>query len=123
MEFDFHSYNKRLQQISVPVGALKQPWWPRWLAYAETAVDQRGGTPDAANHLQEWAERHGAFDEVIYQDHWIPTAPWCMQAPWKHWGDEMREDIYVRLSPLCCLMLMCPAGFHGFWKGAGKCCE
>ncbi|KAF7426628.1 hypothetical protein PC9H_008997 [Pleurotus ostreatus] len=98
MEFDFHSYNKRLQQISVPVGALKQPWWPRWLAYAETAVDQRGGTPDAANHLQEWAERHGAFDEVIYQDHWIPTAPWCMQAPWKHWGDEMREDIYAFMA-------------------------
>ncbi|KAF4604739.1 hypothetical protein EYR40_003517 [Pleurotus pulmonarius] len=98
MEFDFHAYNRRLQQISVPVGVLEQPWWPRWLAYAETAVNQRGGTPDAANHLQEWVERHGAFDEVIYQDHWIPTAPWCKQEPWKHWGDEMREDIYAFMA-------------------------
>lgn len=96
MEFDFHAYDRKFQQISVPVGVLERPWWPRWLAYAEAAVNQRGGTPDAANHLREWVEKHGAFDEVIYQDHWIPTAPWYKHDPWKHWGDEMREDIYVR---------------------------
>ncbi|KAG9222320.1 hypothetical protein CCMSSC00406_0002655 [Pleurotus cornucopiae] len=98
MEFDFHAYDRKFQQIVAPIETVDRPWWPRWLAFAEMAVNQRGGTPDAANHLERWVRTHGAFEEVTYQDHWIPTAPWSRSEPWKHWGDEMREDIYAFMA-------------------------
>ncbi|KAJ8520636.1 hypothetical protein ONZ45_g2562 [Pleurotus djamor] len=97
MEFDFHVYDHNYHRVEAPVHVVDKPWWPRWLAFAEMTINQRGGSPDAAYHLHRWVATHGAFEDVVYQDHWIPTSPWSKCQPWKHWGEEMQADILAFL--------------------------
>ncbi|KAK0501608.1 S-adenosyl-L-methionine-dependent methyltransferase [Armillaria luteobubalina] len=70
-EWDFHCYNEDFQRIELDdVTAGEKPWWPRWLAYLETA------TVDAAAHIHDWVSRHPRFEDVIYNEYFIPTTPW-----------------------------------------------
>ncbi|KAI0068004.1 hypothetical protein BV25DRAFT_1875105 [Artomyces pyxidatus] len=74
-EFDFRVYDKDHRPIFAPTGVLQPPWFALWMNFLNMAVRQRGGSPDAANMLHHWISRHAAFEEVVYREYFIPTAP------------------------------------------------
>jgi hypothetical protein len=103
MEWDFHAYDANHSQIKVGTHQLGAPWWPRWLAFAQLAVLNRGGSPDAASHIWEWASNHPAFEDVVCQDFWVPTTNWMRgNATQMRIGATMRDDILVRAFPSHC---------------------
>ena len=53
------------------------------------AVRQRGGTPDAANMLYSWTLQHQAFEDVVYEEYFIPTGPFMS-----------RQDPNYRMRPI-----------------------
>jgi hypothetical protein len=67
---------------------------------AHRAVQQRGGEPDAANHLYRWVNEHPAFEEAVYREWWFQVSPWRTghdrESLWmnRH-GASMRDDIMV----------------------------
>jgi len=75
LEFDFRVYDPDFKPFSLPTGIMEPPWFPRWMSFCNMAVRQRGGSPDAANMLYSWTLQHPDFDDVVYQDYFIPTAP------------------------------------------------
>ncbi|KAL0951792.1 hypothetical protein HGRIS_008460 [Hohenbuehelia grisea] len=107
MEFDFHTYDGNFRRIELPTTVIDPPWWPRWLAFAEMSVHQRGGSADAATHLHRWVSEHPGLEDVVYQDFWVPTSPWTQQQPYRSWGNQMRDDILAFLLSGRPLMLGC----------------
>lgn len=100
LEFDFRVYDADYKGFSLPVGTMEPPWFPRWMALANMAVRQRGGTPDAANMLYAWTLQHQAFEDVVYEEYFVPSAPFMSpQEPdydFKRTISEvMRDDILV----------------------------
>lgn len=73
MEFDFRVYGLDKKPM---LGHDAPSWWARWMNQCHIAVLQRGGEPDAANHLHRWISEHGAFEDVVYREFWLPTSPW-----------------------------------------------
>lgn len=101
MEFDFRVYDGSRKPFSFPTGAMEPPWFPRWMSFCNMAVRQRGGTPDAANMLYSWTLRHPAFEDVVYEEHFVPTAPFMSsEEPNYHFmrtiTETFRDDILVR---------------------------
>lgn len=100
MEFDFRIYDPDYKAFSLPAGTMGPPWMARWMSLANMAVRQRGGSPDAANMLYSWTLQHQAFEDVVYEEHFVATAPFMSrQEPDYHLkrtvSEYMRDDILV----------------------------
>ncbi len=100
IEFDFRVYNPDFQPFSLPTDIMEPPWFPRWMSFLNMAVRQRGGSPDAANMLYSWTLEHPAFDDVDYQDYFVPTAPFMRRSEpnydfLRSISETFREDIQV----------------------------
>jgi len=98
LEFDFRVYDGDHKPYSLPTGIMEPPWFPRWMSFCNMAVRQRGGSPDAANMLYSWTLQHPAFEDVVYQEYFIPTAPFMSpEVPdynfIKSIAETFREDI------------------------------
>lgn len=65
------------------------------MEFANTAVRQRGGDVDAANHLYQWISSHPAFEDAVYREFWIPCSPWMQDEEERRIGSTMRDDILV----------------------------
>jgi len=81
---------------------MEVPWLHRWMSLANMAVRQRGGTPDAANMLYSWTLQHQAFEDVVYEEYFIGSAPFMSrQEPDYHFkrsiSERMRDDIQAFL--------------------------
>ncbi|KAI0756516.1 hypothetical protein C8Q80DRAFT_1129062 [Daedaleopsis nitida] len=103
VEFDFRVYDVRKRPI-MP-GRLEEdtPWIARWMNLANVAVEQRGGEPDAANHLHAWMEAHPLLEDVVYREFWFQTSPWKPghdheSARANRLGAMMRDDILAFLK-------------------------
>ncbi|TFK77503.1 S-adenosyl-L-methionine-dependent methyltransferase [Pluteus cervinus] len=99
LEFDFHMYDANKNRVEVGTHQVGPPWWSRWLAFAKLAVINSGGSPDAATHLHSWIREHPAFEDVVYQDYWVPTSPWINGSDaQKRVAACMRDDIIAFLK-------------------------
>lgn len=102
MEFDFRVYGYDRKPIEVDTTTMEAPWFPRWMRFLRMAVQQLGGDVDAANHLDRWIGTHGAFEDTVYREFFIQTAPWtCGNSDRRaeakrEQGVYMRADIKVR---------------------------
>ncbi|KAK0239211.1 S-adenosyl-L-methionine-dependent methyltransferase [Armillaria nabsnona] len=99
-EWDFHCYNEDFQRIELDdVAPTEKPWWPRWLAYLEMAARSRGGDVNAATHIYDWVSRHPRFEDVIYNEYFIPATPWVTDSTLDlHIGVAMRENVQIFLK-------------------------
>ena len=106
VEFDFRVYDINKQPIMPSRLEEETDWIARWMNLVNVAVEQRGGEPDAANHLHHWLLSHPDLEDVVYNEYWFPTCPWHKgndHHAMRHnrTGAMMRDDILVRLrSPL-----------------------
>ncbi|KAJ3845565.1 hypothetical protein EV361DRAFT_875558 [Lentinula raphanica] len=99
MEFDFSIYDEHHCRIEVDTSKIGEPWLPRWMAFANFAVRNRGGDADAATYLESWVSNHPAFENVNYQDHWIPTCDWITESDFlMRIGASLRDDILAFLK-------------------------
>ncbi|KAG5639552.1 hypothetical protein H0H81_012223 [Sphagnurus paluster] len=92
-EWDFACYDLNRQRVRVGTHELKAPWWSRWLAFAEIAIRNSGGSADAATHIRSWVTEHPAFEDPVYEEHWLPTSAWPRDPFWKRIGAIMVDDI------------------------------
>ncbi|KAI0308063.1 S-adenosyl-L-methionine-dependent methyltransferase [Multifurca ochricompacta] len=102
LEFDFRVYDGDCRPFSLRTGIMESPWFPRWMSFLNMAVRQRGGSPDAASMLYNWTLQHPAFEDVVYEEYFIPTAPFMShQDPNFHFNRAIsltfREDILAFL--------------------------
>lgn len=99
LEWDFHAYDVNHKRIDLGTHQLGPPWWPRWLAFAEIAVRNSGGSVEAAENLRSWVSNHPAFEAAAYQDYWIPASHWTVGNESQiRIGATMRDDILVGLN-------------------------
>lgn len=100
LEFDFRVYDASFKPFSSPTNTMEAPWFPRWMSLLNMAVRQRGGTPDAANMLHSWTLQHQAFEDVVYEDYYIPTGPFMSRQDPNYRlrpiSENLRDDILVR---------------------------
>lgn len=99
-EFDFRVYDADHKPISSPIGTMEPPWWAQWISLTNMAIRQRGGTPDAANMLYSWTLQHQAFEDIVYEEYFLPTAPFMSpQEPDYHTkrivSEGVRDDALV----------------------------
>lgn len=101
VEFDFRVYDVDKQPILPSRLDEETPWLARWMNMVNIAVQQRGGEPDAANHLERWTMVHPMLEDVVYREIWFQTGPWQegddpQTAHANRIGAMMRDDILVR---------------------------
>jgi hypothetical protein len=109
-EFDFRVYDADYKAFCFPTGTMGPPWFPRWMSLANMAVRQRGGTPDAANMLHNWTQQHPAFEDVVYDEYFLPTAPFMScQEPNYHFKRTMSEILRDDI-------LVCDCGYQRFYR-------
>ncbi|KAI0715061.1 hypothetical protein C8Q76DRAFT_729407 [Earliella scabrosa] len=102
-EFDFRVYDVNKQPIMPSRLEEDTPWIARWMNLVNVAVEQRGGEPDAANHLNHWASTHPDLEDTVYHEYWFPTGPWKrgddeQSARDNRTGAMMRDDILAFLK-------------------------
>ncbi|KAJ7150329.1 hypothetical protein C8R46DRAFT_1124641 [Mycena filopes] len=98
MEFDFFVYEHmpdgNHRRLDLDTTVVEQPWLARWMSYAHVAVRNAGGDPDAATHLHRWLTSHPAFENVVYEDYWVPVSPHPgFDEFQQRIGAQMRDDI------------------------------
>ncbi|KAJ7292900.1 hypothetical protein C8J57DRAFT_1267514 [Mycena rebaudengoi] len=103
MEFDFHVYQHMDDgnhlRLDLETSKMEEPWLARWMVFVSVAARNAGGHPDAANHLQSWITSHPAFEDVVYQDYWIPVSPHpSFNQFQRRIGAQMRDDILAFLK-------------------------
>ncbi|KAH9920205.1 uncharacterized protein BXZ73DRAFT_91944 [Epithele typhae] len=104
IEFDFRVYDSKHRPILPAHGGPKEPAaLARWMNLVNVAVEQRGGEPDAANHLQRWITAHPSLEDVVYREFWFPTCPWARGTTpealrHNRTGAMMRDDILAFLK-------------------------
>ncbi|KAH9081815.1 hypothetical protein EDB83DRAFT_2310143 [Lactarius deliciosus] len=81
-----------------PQESWSRQWFPRWMSFCNMAVRQRGGSPNAGSMVYNRTLQHPAFDDVVYQDYFIPTAPFMPSDDPKYdvirsIAETLREDI------------------------------
>ncbi|KAF7337605.1 hypothetical protein MSAN_02233800 [Mycena sanguinolenta] len=101
MEFDFHVWDHmpdgNHRRCDLETSVIAEPWVARWMIFANVAARMAGGDPDAATHLHGWISSHPAFEDVVYQDYWVPVSPHPSFNDFqKRIGTQMRDDILVR---------------------------
>ena len=102
-EFDFRVYDANKEPIMPSRLEEETPCIARWMNLVNVAVEQRGGEPDAANHLHRWTAEHPGLEDVVCREFWFQTCPWKtgsdpQSARDNRIGELMREDILVRLA-------------------------
>lgn len=104
-EFDFCIYGPDKKPVDPRMSSVEPPYLPRWFAFLSMAIQQRGGSVHAANHLHEWVSENPAFGDVVARELFLPTHPFFR--PTDHnWrvknriGEFMREDVMVCCSKL-----------------------
>ncbi|KAH9982736.1 S-adenosyl-L-methionine-dependent methyltransferase [Lactifluus volemus] len=85
-EFDFRVYGSDRKPLPLTIGAM----------------EPRGGSPDAANMLYSWTLQHPAFQDVVYDEYFLPTAPFMSgQGPnddfLRSTSEILRDDILAFL--------------------------
>ncbi|KAJ3936395.1 MAG: hypothetical protein NXY57DRAFT_957277 [Lentinula lateritia] len=99
MEFDFHVYDENHQVIELETSKIAEPWWPRWLTFANLAARDRGGNVDAATYIHSWVANHHAFENVTYEEYWVPTCGWRTDSEFMmRIGVTLRDDILAFLK-------------------------
>ncbi|KAJ6520254.1 hypothetical protein C8R45DRAFT_954465 [Mycena sanguinolenta] len=98
MEFDFHVWDHmpdgNHRRCDLEPSSIAEPWLARWMINANVAARNAGGDPDAATHLHGWINSHPAFEDVVYQDYWVPVSPHAsFNGFQKRIGAQMRDDI------------------------------
>jgi len=98
VDYDFKVYDGSGKPFSLPSGVLHPPYFAQWMSLLNMAVRQRGGSPDAAYMLHNWTLQHPAFEDVVYEDYFVPTAPFISPGePNYHVlrtiSEYLREDI------------------------------
>lgn len=101
VEFDFHMYDEHQQPILPNRLEEETPAIARWMNFVNVAIEQRGGEPDAANHLHQWMVAHPNLEEVVYREFWFQSCPWKRPnepnaSRGNRTGAMMRDDIIVR---------------------------
>ena len=76
IEFDFRVYDEHREPIMPTRPEADTPAVARWMNLVNVAVEQRGGDPDAANHLNRWVSAHPDLEDVVYGEFWFQTCPW-----------------------------------------------
>ncbi|KAI0673624.1 hypothetical protein C8Q78DRAFT_1018090 [Trametes maxima] len=103
IEFDFRVYDNQHEAIMPSRLEEETPWFARWMNVVNIAVEQRGGEPDAANHLHRWIKEHPEMEEIVYREFWFQTGPWKHgqgdRTARDNWmGSLMRDDILAFLK-------------------------
>ncbi|KAH6917073.1 S-adenosyl-L-methionine-dependent methyltransferase [Coprinopsis sp. MPI-PUGE-AT-0042] len=89
-ESDCIIYDVDHRPIPAPLDAAGPPWWPRWMTHLRAAIEQRGGSIEAARHLLRWVRDHGGFTNMSYQDVWLPA----VAGP----DDDYEDPIYSHMK-------------------------
>ncbi|KAI0323106.1 hypothetical protein OF83DRAFT_1048220 [Amylostereum chailletii] len=102
MEFDFRVYDHNHKPINPAPGSLSPPYFARWMSLLNLAIRQRGGSPDAATMLHPWVSQHHAFEDVVYREYYLPTAPFVSRRDpdyhcQKAISELVREDLFAFL--------------------------
>ena len=121
VEFDFRVYDSAKQPIMPSRLDEETDWIARWMNIANVAVEQRGGEPDAANHLHRWVQESPLLEEAVYHEFWFPTCPWLKgndpdTLRNNRAGAMMRDDILVRTRLSECSSPSNPAAPQAFLK-------
>lgn len=100
MEFGFKMFDGNREVINVSTSSMEGPWLPRWFSLIYMAAGRRGGTLDAADNLYNWVQSVPAFENVVYEQYWVPSSPWLEgdddeTKRLNELGTYMREDILV----------------------------
>ncbi|KAI0830806.1 hypothetical protein BC628DRAFT_1312421 [Trametes gibbosa] len=103
VEFDFRVYDVDKTPIMPSRLDEEIPWVARWMNLVNISVEQRGGEPDAANHLHHWVNDHPMLEESVYREVWFQTGPWkdgkdSQTARENRIGAMMRDDILAFLK-------------------------
>ncbi|RDB28437.1 Secondary metabolism regulator laeA [Hypsizygus marmoreus] len=99
IEWDFHVWDHNYKQVKLGTHEIGPPWWARWLAFAQIAVRNSGGSADAAEKLHSWISNHPAFEDVVSEDFWIPASHWARGDEFQmRLGATMRDDILAFLN-------------------------
>ncbi|KAI1794030.1 hypothetical protein LXA43DRAFT_999421 [Ganoderma leucocontextum] len=103
VEFDFRIYDEHHQPILPNRLEEETPAVARWMNFVNIAIEQRGGEPDAANHLHQWASAHTDLEEAVYREFWFQTCPWKRPnepnaSRDNRIGTMMRDDILAFLK-------------------------
>lgn len=101
VDYDFRVYDGSGKPFSLPTSVLHPPYFAQWMSLLHTAVRQRGGSPDAATMLHNWTLQHPAFEDVVHEHYFLPTAPFISpEQPNYHVmrtiAEYLREDMLVR---------------------------
>lgn len=114
-------YDENRRRIDLDTNTIAGPWWPRWLAFMERAVRQRGGDVEAATFMETWIRQNDAFEEVVAEDFFMPVSPWAKgddpdAVRSRDVGANMREDVVVGCGLvagiLCDANIFFHAGVH-----------
>lgn len=76
MEYGYQIYDQNKQLYNVSSTVMESPWLPRWILWASRAVSRRGGCLDAADRLHAWVTENPLFEDVVHEQHWVPSCPW-----------------------------------------------
>ncbi|KAH9858293.1 hypothetical protein C2E23DRAFT_803416 [Lenzites betulinus] len=103
VEFDFRVYDVNKTPIMPSRLEEETPWLARWMNLVNVAVEQRGGEPDAANHIYRWVKEHPMLEEPVHRNVWFQTGPWKegtdpRTARENRIGAMMRDDILAFLK-------------------------
>jgi len=102
-EFDFTLHDRNRRLIEIDTNTVEAPWWPRWMAFLNRAATQRGADLNSAGKMRQWIIDHGAFEDVVYREFWIPASPWPkgddpLTTWWRRIGELERADIICFLK-------------------------
>jgi len=102
VDYDFRVYDGSGKPFSLPASVLHPPYFAQWMSLFSTAVRQRGGSPDAAAMLHNWTLQHPAFEDVVHEHYFIPTAPFISPEQPNHHvmrtiAEYLREDMLAFL--------------------------
>jgi len=100
-EFSFAVFASDGRPIEVAPDVMEPPWMGRWMALLNTAFRRRGVNTDVSNHMVQWVEEHGAFENVVGREYIFPISPWAKGDDFesvkiRHLGELGREDVMVR---------------------------
>ena len=66
------------------------------MAFAEVAARISGGSVEAADNIYKRITEHGAFENAVNDDFWIPSSSWPVDEVQNLIGATMGEDIQVK---------------------------
>jgi hypothetical protein len=97
VELDFHIYNSDKKLFKMDTNNLGPPWVARFMEHVKSAIRKRGGNTETSSNIFPWVSMHGAFDNVVREEIWLPTSPCAPKSDVKqnHVGELVRDNIMV----------------------------